>query len=139
MFSHAIDIHAGAERVYSLYADLTTWPGWDPAVLDVSLPSGLQAGSTGWLRAQGGPRTRIRVQEASYPRSFTVASQLPGCRMLFGHTLTAIEGGVRATHTLSFAGPLAFVFRHLLGARIASTLPAALRGLKQMSEADAHA
>lgn len=134
MFSHSIDIQSSAERVYRLYADLTTWPQWDPAVLEVSLPAGLQAGSAGWLRAQGGPRTRIRVHEVSDAQSFTVASQLPGCKMLFGHTLKAVAGGVRATHTLSFAGPLAFVFRRLLGAKIAGTLPAALQGLKSMSE-----
>lgn len=134
MFSHSIDIQASPERVYRLYADLTTWSQWDPAVLEVSLPAGLQAGSAGWLRAQGGPRTRIHVHEVSDAQSFTVASDLPGCKMLFGHTLKAVAGGVRATHTLSFAGPLAFVFRRLLGAKIAGTLPAALQGLKSMSE-----
>ncbi len=73
MFSHSIDIQASPERVYRLYADLTTWSKWDPAVLEVSLPAGLQAGSAGWLRAQGGPRTRIHVHEVSDAHSFTVA------------------------------------------------------------------
>jgi hypothetical protein len=139
MFTHSIDIQASAERVYGLYADVTTWPTWDPAVLEVSLASGLRTGSGGWLRAQGGPRTRIRIHEASAPSSFTVASQLPGCEMLFGHSLTSVAGGVRATHTLSFTGPLAFLFRRLLGVRIASTLPAALQGLKHVSETNAQA
>ena len=134
MFSHSIDIQASPERVYRLYADLTTWSQWDPAVLEVSLPAGLQAGSARRLPAQGGPRTRIHVPEVSDAQSFTVASQLLGWKMLFGHTLKAVAGGVRATHTLSFAGPLAFVFRRLLGAKIAATLPAALQGLKSMSE-----
>lgn len=139
MFSHTIDIQASVERVYRLYADLTTWPKWDPAVVEVSLPAGLRVGSAGWLRAKDGPRTSIRVHEASDSQGFTVASQLPGCQMLFGHTLEAVAGGVRATHTLSFAGPLAFVFQRLLGAKIAGTLPVALQGLKRMSETDVHA
>jgi hypothetical protein len=139
MFSQSIDIHASAASVYSLYADPGDWPTWDPAVIEVSLPAGLRTGSTGWLRARGGPRARIRILEARAAQSFTVASQMPGCRMIFGHTLVAVVGGVRATHTLSFEGPLAFVFRRLLGTRIAGTLPAALHGLKHMSETDARA
>jgi hypothetical protein len=139
MFSRSIDIHASAERVYCLYADLTSWPTWDPSVIEVNLPSGLRVGSSGWLRAKEGPRTRISINEASDAQSFTVQSHLPGCRMLFGHTLQKVAGGVRATHTLSFSGPLAFVFRRLLGAKIANTLPGALQGLKHMSETNDHA
>lgn len=139
MFTQSIDIHASAERVYSLYADLTSWPTWDPSVVEVNLPSGLRVGSSGWLRSKDGPRTRISIHEASDANSFTVQSHLPGCRMLFGHTLQTVAGGVRATHTLSFSGPLAFVFRRLLGPKIASTLPGALQGLKQMSETHGHA
>jgi hypothetical protein len=139
MFTQSIDIHASAERVYSLYADLTSWPTWDPSVVEVNLPSGLRVGSSGWLRPKDGPRTRISIYEASDGQSFTVQSHLPGCRMLFGHTLQTVAGGVRATHTLSFAGPLAFVFRRLLGAKIASTLSGALQGLKHMSETNGHA
>ncbi len=139
MFSRSINIQASAERIYRHYADLSSWAQWDPAVRTVSLPGGLAAGSSGWLQAAGGPRTNIRVQEASAARSFTVESKLPGCRMLFGHTLQAGPQGVQATHSLSFAGPMAFLFRRLLGAKIAATLPAALQGLKRMSESDARA
>lgn len=138
MFSQSIDIHASAERVYRLYANPASWPTWDPSVIEVNLPFGLRMGSTGWLRAKEGPRMRISIHEASDAQSFTVQSHLPGCRMLFGHTLQAVAGGVRATHTLSFSGPLAFVFRRLLGAKIASTLPSALHGLKYMSETNGH-
>jgi Polyketide cyclase / dehydrase and lipid transport len=137
MFSHSIDIRASAERIYRCYADHSSWPRWDPAVREVHLPSGLSTGSSGWLLASGGPRTNIRIQEATAARSFTVESQLPGCRMLFAHSLQAGPLGVRATHSLSFAGPLAFLFRRLLGTKIAATLPGALQGLKRMSESDA--
>jgi hypothetical protein len=139
MFSHSIDIQASAERIYRNYADLSSWSQWDPAVRAVSLPGGLAPGSSGWLQAAGAPRTSIRVREASAARSFTVESKLPGCRVLFGHTLQAGPQGVQATHSLSFAGPMAFFYERLLGARIAATLPAALQGLKSMSESDARA
>jgi hypothetical protein len=65
MFTQSINIHASAERVYRLYADLTSWPTWDPSVIEVNLPSGLRVGSSGWLRAKDGPRTRISIHEAS--------------------------------------------------------------------------
>lgn len=139
MFSRSIDIKASSERVYCLYANPTSWPTWDPSVIEVNLPSGLRVGSTGWLRAKEGPRTRISIVEARDAQSFTAQSHLPGCRMLFGHTLQKVAGGVRATHTLSFSGPLAFVFQRLLGTKIANTLPGALQGLKYMSETDGHA
>lgn len=134
MHSHSIAIQASTERVFQLYADVTSWPAWDPDLVEVSLPEGLIKGSTGWLRAQRGPRARITVAESSAARSFTVRSHLPGCSMFVTHRLQPEGSGCRATHSLSFTGPLSGLFRLLLGARISGSLPAALQGLKRMSE-----
>lgn len=132
-FSHSIRIAAPAEVVFALYADVARWPNWDSEVRAVDLP-GLVPGAVGYLKPRSGPKARIRVTEVTPNRSFTVESALPLFWMQFGHTLSEAGGLTTATHSLRFSGPLAFLFRRLIGAGIHRTLPATLQGLKAAAE-----
>jgi hypothetical protein len=134
MTQHRITIHSAPERVFATYADTAAWPTWDSEVAAVDLPSGLQLGAEGILTPRKGPKARIMVTEITPNRSFTITARLPLCKMQFGHQLTANQGNVIATHWVQFSGPLAFLFRRLIGAGITKTLPETLRGLKLYCE-----
>ncbi|MBS1183505.1 MAG: Polyketide cyclase / dehydrase and lipid transport [Proteobacteria bacterium] len=134
--AHRIDIDAPAEAVFALYAAVESWPDWDSETVAVHLPDGLRAGATGWLKPRSGPKANIRVAEVVPRRSFTIEGRLPLCRMLFGHELWGNAAQTTATHWVRFTGPLAFLFRRLIGAGIDATLPATLRGLKRASEGE---
>lgn len=130
---HQIEIDAPAEIIFALYADVEGWPSWDSETTAVKLP-GLKHGATGWLKPRNGPKARIRVVDVVPNRSFTVEGALPFCRMQFGHELQGTKGRTTATHWVTFFGPLAFVFRRLIGTGIHRTLPNTLGGLKRASE-----
>lgn len=132
--SHSIPIGAPRDLVFSVYRNVASWPQWDAEVAEVALPDGLQAGSRGWLRPRRGPSTKILVSDVVPEESFTVESQLPLCRMTFGHELRSVSDKTEATHWVRFDGPLAFLFRRLIGASIASSLPHTMNGLKSTCE-----
>jgi hypothetical protein len=133
-FEHSIVIAAPTEVVFGLYANIALWPVWDPETVDVHLPQGLNVGAEGWLKPRVGPKAKICIKAVCPGRSFTVEGRLPLCRMVFGHELASVDGKTTATHSVRFDGPLAFLFRRLVGAGINATLPASLAGLKRESE-----
>jgi hypothetical protein len=135
--THSIAVAAPRAAVFALYEDVALWPAWDRETAEVFLPDGLRQGSAGWLRPRKGPKARVRVAEVVPGRSFTMESQLPLCRMHFGHDLEEDGAQTTATHSVRFSGPLGFLFRRLVGREIDATLPATLLGLKRAGEGEA--
>jgi hypothetical protein len=131
---HAVRVEATPEAIFAFYADVRTWPRWDDETRAVHLPEGLEAGSKGWFQPRSGPKAKIRVLDVHKGRSFTIEGLLPLCRMLFGHELRVDAGQTIVTHSVRFRGPLAFLFRRVIGAGIDRTLPTTLQGLKRAVE-----
>jgi hypothetical protein len=133
---HHIIINAPREAVFAVYQRTEGWPLWDDEVRAVDLPAGLVAGASGSLTPRKGPQARVKVTSVVKNGSFVVEAALPFCVMSFGHDLTDEGTSTRAVHSVSFTGPLAFIFRRLIGRDIARTLPGTLFGLKQFCEAE---
>ena len=131
--SHSIHITASRNQVFALYEDVASWPTWDSETVDIHLPSFGQ-GASGWLKPRQGPKAKIKVTEFTRDRSFTVESALPFCRIQFGHDLADEESQTCVTHWVRFTGPLAPLFRRLIGNGMDRSLPDTLAGLKRASE-----
>ena len=112
---------------------MASWLAWDSETAAVQLP-GLHPGASGWLKPRKGQKATIRVTEVVPDTSFIVEGALPFCRMRFGHDLAGNGDRVTATHWVRFSGPLAFLFRRVVGRGIDRTLPATLAGLKRAAE-----
>ena len=133
-FAGNIQIKAPAQAVFALYNDVKTWPEWDLDVLAVSLPQGLVAGKKGWLKPKSGPKVKMQVTEVTQNASFTTRSQLPLCTMEVTHQITPNLDGVNVAHEAFFSGPLAPLFRKLIGQPYRQTLPDVLKALKAKAE-----
>jgi hypothetical protein len=134
--THSVEINAPKEAIFALYRDVEAWPIWDSETTSVHLPEGLNLDAKGWLKPRKGPKAHIRVAEVMEGKSFTIEATLPLCRMRFGHELKGKSvGQTTVTHWVSFDGPLAFLFRRVIGNGIDLTLPETLCGLKRTSEA----
>ena len=46
-FEARIKIKTSAEKIFSLYADVTNWSVWDPDVKSASIDGAFETGSTG--------------------------------------------------------------------------------------------
>ncbi len=134
-FSASIDIHATPDHVFALWSDPAGWPHWDPDLESATLNGPFETGSTGVVKAQGAPQSRIRLTSVDPGSSFVAEASLPGARMVFSHRVVHSSGGSTATHSVTFAGPLSRLYALLIGRRIQRTLPATMDGLKVAAEA----
>lgn len=139
----SIDIDASAEELFAIYADAAAWPVWDPDLEAAGREGPFAAGGRGWIKPRGVPRTRVTITALEPGRAFVAETRLPFGRMRFEHRVEPRgrpgRGGVRVTHRVGFAGLLAPLYRRLLGARVARSLPAAMTALKRHAESGGRA
>jgi len=132
---HSIVINRPILDVFNIYKDVDSWAVWDPDVEAVALDGPFAAGSTGWLKPVGAPKTKTRMVSVVEPREFTVEAKLPLCVMSFGHQLMEVSGSTTVMHTVDFTGILAPIFSRLVGRKIEAGIDGTLHGLKRYAEA----
>jgi len=133
----SIDVAASPERVFALWADAAGWPRWDPDLEEATLEGPFADGSRGSLKPRGAPRTAIELNAVRPPHGFSAVARLPLCRMRFEHRLEPLmppAAGCRVTHAVRFEGPLAPIFRRLVGPTVKRGLPGTMAGLKAAAE-----
>lgn len=131
---HSIHISRPIADVFAIYKDVSSWSEWDPDIEAVGLDGPFEAGSSGWLKPVGAPRTKTLMSDVSEPNSFTVQASLPLCTMTFMHELHEESGGTSATHSVIFSGLLAPIFSRLIGPKIRHGIAATMSGLKTYAE-----
>lgn len=106
------------------YADAGAWPRWNPALKRASLDGPLALGAEARLVFGTGLRLRFRVVEFEEGRLFTDESRLPGARMGHRHLIEPTpRGGSRLTNTIYIEGPLAPLWRRIMGPGASRALP----------------
>lgn len=116
------------------YADAEAWPRWNAELKRASLDGPLRDGAEARIVFRTGLRLRFRVVEFEDGRLFTDESRLPGARMGHRHLVEpAEEGGSRLTNTIYIEGPLAGLWRRILGPAAARTLPDAQREVVRLA------
>lgn len=108
------------------YTDAEAWPRWNPELRRASLDRPLAAGATARIVFRTGLRLRFRVVEFEPGRLFTDEARLPGARMGHRHLVAPqLGGGSCLTNTIYIEGPLAGLWRRILGPAAARSLPGA--------------
>lgn len=131
-----ITVNTRPFRIFALYKDVSNWRHWDPEIETSVLEGDFAVGAYGRLKPRNGPETEIRIVASEENRSFTVQASLPLCLLTFEHELHPAGELTRVVHRVYLDGPLSFLFRKLLGRQLRMGIPAALRGLKRMAEAE---
>lgn len=134
--AHAIST-APPSAFFERWAAMDTWPEWDEAVRWVRRDGPFAAGTTGSLKPRGGPKVSFVIETVDPGREFTDCSPMPGASLTIRH-LVAVEddGRTRVDIEVSLDGPLARVWKVLVGRGIATSTPAGLGRLVQVVEAD---
>jgi hypothetical protein len=116
------------------YADADAWPRWNAELKSAKLDGPLREGARARIVFETGLRLRFRVVEFEDGRLFTDEARLPGARMGHRHLLEPTpSGGSRLTNTIYIEGPLAFLWRRILGPAAARTLPDAQRAAANLA------
>lgn len=131
---YSIQIANTREHIFSIYKDVNSWAQWDPDIEAVGLDGEFIAGTHGWLKPVGAPKTATRMVSVIEPDSFTVESKLPFCTMTFEHELEAVGESTQVTHRVLFTGLLAPIFSRIIGSKIRKGFRGTMEGLKQHAE-----
>ncbi|HVY77014.1 MAG TPA: SRPBCC family protein [Solirubrobacterales bacterium] len=118
------------------YADADAWPEWNAEIRRARLDGPLALGARARIVFRTGLRLRFTVVEFEAGRLFTDESRLPGARMGHRHLVEpAAAGGSALTNTIYIEGPLAPLWRRILGPAAARTLPDAQRAAIELARA----
>jgi polyketide cyclase/dehydrase/lipid transport protein len=115
------------------YADAAAWPKWNAEIKRATLEEPLSLGAEAKIVFGTGLRLRFRVVEFEDGRLFTDESRLPGARMGHRHLLEPTESGCRLTNTIYIEGPLAPLWRRIMGPAAARALPGAQRAVVDLA------
>lgn len=121
----------------SAYADADAWPCWNAELKRARLDGPLHEGAEARIVFRTGLRLRFRVVEFESGRLFTDEARLPGARIGHRHLVEPTPaGGSRLTNTIYIEGPMAGLWRRVLGPRSARTLPGAQAAAVELACAD---
>ena len=134
-FSHTVTA-AGVSRqqVWAVWSDLPNWPTWDTAAewVKPDQPGDVMVvGRTYLLKPRRGPKGRGTMTHVDPGRGYADVTPLFLCQLGFDHHVEELPDGrgVSITHRVTLSGPMTFLFRKVLGERIAAGTPAVMDNL----------
>lgn len=117
------------------YADAAAWPRWNAEIKRAELDGPLAQSATATIVFGTGLRLRFHVVEFEDGRLFTDESRLPVARLGHRHLIEPTETGSRLINTIYIEGPLAALWRRIMGPAAARTLPDAQRAAIALAQA----
>lgn len=112
-----------AQRIWDVYADVEGWPNWQEDVEYAHLEGGFEAGAVIRFKPKGGPKVRIQLTDVQTPTRFVDTTRFPLARMVDVHEFVQTDDGLQIRNHLSMQGPMAWVWRKLVGEGVAKGLP----------------
>jgi hypothetical protein len=130
----ALDTEATPAAVWKrAYVDAAAWPLWNRELKRATLHGPLAEGARAKIAFRTGLRLRFRVVEFEDGRLFTDEARLPGARMGHRHLVEPTATGSRLTNTIYVDGPLAGLWRRILGPAAVRSLPDAQRAIADLA------
>ena len=111
------------------YRAAAAWPRWNAELKSARLDGPLAQNAEARSVFRTGLRLRFRVVEFEDGRLFTDEARLPGARMGHRHLVEPTVAGARLTNTIYIDGPLAGLWRRVLGPAAVRTLSDAQRAV----------
>lgn len=124
---------ASPEAFFARWGDMASWPEWNLDTEWVRLDGPFAEGATGTLKPKGGPRVRFVVEKLT-DSEFVDTSKLFGARLTFRHRVISAGGTTDVRVAVSIQGPLALVWRLILGRGIKASVQPDLERLAAAAE-----
>src|SRR5215218_3236005 len=105
-YTHTVEADVSAEAIWSLYADVSTWPSWDADAELVTRDGPFAAGTTGTMKFAGQEPLRYRLTQVEPLREFVDETPLGEVVVRVSHLLEPQPSGrVRITYSAEIDGP----------------------------------
>ena len=115
-----------AQQIWQVWSDIENWPQWDSgleACWWCTPKAEFKSGSTFNLKIKGGPTFKIFIADATPYKTFIDYTQFFLARMYDTHELKETAEGLEITNTTTMTGPLAWLWRKLVGEGVAKSIP----------------
>lgn len=132
-FSYEVTTTASADRVWTLWTDVSTWKMWDQGLKDAELSEPMRLGSKGKIIPLSGPSASFVVTEFNPKASYTFVTTLPFAKLTVQRTIIGTSP-TRFRHDVSFSGPMAAVFAKRFGPGFRVALPPTMRAIATLAE-----
>jgi hypothetical protein len=119
---------------FAQWADMASWPEWNLDTEWVRLDGPFVEGATGELKPKGGPKVRFVVATLVDGEEFTDVSSLLGARLTFRHLVDAEPGRTTVSVEATLTGPLAPLWRLVLGRGVRESMQPDLDRLAERAE-----
>jgi len=132
--SATVTSSAAPAAFFAEWADMASWPEWNLDTEWARLDGPFVEGATGMLKPKGGPKVKFVVARLVDGEEFTDVSKLVGARLTFHH-LVAVEGDrTTVSVDVTLTGPLAPVWRLILGKDLRASMQPDLDRLVERAE-----
>jgi hypothetical protein len=132
--SATVTSSADPAAFFTEWADMASWPEWNLDTVWVRLDGPFVEGATGTLKPKGGPKVPFAVARLVDGEEFTDVSRLVGARLTFRHLVGTEAGRTTVSVEVSMSGPLAPVWRLILGKGLRDSLRPDLERLVERAE-----
>ena len=134
--SESVIAKAKPERIWQIYCALA-WQEWDHDIATMTAESTLTHGAKVFITMKDGKRHTATLSDVENAQRFSYSAPLPGAILTATHTLTAVEGGTKITHTFDIDGSFGVgkFFRWLTRDYVQHGLENNTAALKQLAEA----
>jgi hypothetical protein len=117
-------VAADGAALWQAWTDMERFPSWDPREEETSLDGPFQAGTTGWSKQRGTPRSPLTITAVTPRRHWQVETPLPGGKLVIDHRMDEDgDGLVRLVKSYAAYGPMAVAFRLYYGRKIRREMP----------------
>ena len=130
----AVTSSAPPAAFFAQWADMARWPEWNLDTAWVRLDGPFVEGATGQLKPKGGPTVRFVVARLVDGEEFTDVSTLVGARLTFRHLVDAEPGRTTVSVEATLTGPLAPLWRLVLGKGVRTSMQPDLDRLAERAE-----
>jgi hypothetical protein len=125
---------AAPSAFFARWADMATWPEWNLDTEWCRLDGPFVQGATGTLKPKGGPKVPFVVERLVADETFVDVSRLFGARLTFDHRVTVADGRTQVAVVVTMTGPLAPIWRLVLGKGLRASVEPDLQRLGGLAE-----
>lgn len=134
-YTHTVETHLPADRIWALYEDVSTWPRWDEQAEIITRDGPFAAGSAGTMKFRGQDPLPYRLIRVDPGREFTDETAVGDLVVRVSHLLEPLPGGrLKITYAARIDGPAEHARQ--VGPLITSDFPRTMASLIALAAAD---
>ena len=118
-----------AAQVWKVWSDVDRWHVWQDDIEYARMNGPFETGGSFRFKPKGGPNLTLELSDVQPNASFVDITRFPLARMVDSHELIARGDALEIKTTVRMEGPLAFLWRKLVGEDVVKSLPAQTESL----------